>query len=84
MAHGAGILVGVIEDALGHRVGLAHDLGALHHAFGLGSHVLHQGIGFLGPFGQELLPFPQEPAGLAQLVGQAVQGGLEESHHFLA
>ena len=82
--HGAGLVVGVVEDALGHRVGLADDLGALHHALGLGPHLLHQRLGLPGALGQELLALAQEPAGLAQLVGQAVEGGAQEAGHLLA
>ena len=76
VAHGAGLVVGVVEDALGHRVGLADDLGALHHALGLGPHLLHQRVGLPVRLGQELLALTQEPAGLAELVGQAVEGRL--------
>ena len=62
----------------------AEFLTALHHAFGLGPHLLHQRLGLPGALGQELLALPQQPAGLAQLVGQAVQGGVHQRGHLLA
>ena len=44
----ARFLVGVIENALGHRVGLPHDLGALDHVLGLGPDLAQEGVGLAG------------------------------------
>jgi hypothetical protein len=40
----ASLFPGVVEDPLGHLVGLAHDLGALHHALGLGPYVVEEHV----------------------------------------
>ena len=78
VAHAPGFLVGVVEDALGHVVGLPHDLGALDHPFCLDPHLLQQGVGLTALLGQELVPLLQEPTRLAQLVGHTVEGRLQQ------
>ena len=78
VAQPSGLLAGVVEDALGHLVGLADDLGALHHALGLGPHVLEELVGLALARGEELVALAQQPPGPAQLVGEPVEGALQE------
>ena len=74
VAEPAGLFAGVVEDPLGHVVGLADDLGPLHHALGLGPYLFQEDVGLPLARGQELVAFAQQPAGLAQFVGKAGRG----------
>src|SRR5580704_11889418 len=61
VAQGAGLFVGVIEDALGHGVGLPDDLGALHHVLSLGADLVHQRLGLAAALSHELLALAEQP-----------------------
>ena len=59
-------------------LGRPHHLRALHHPFGTHASRLEQLVGLPAGLGDELLALLQHPARLAQLVGQALQGLLEQ------
>ncbi len=83
VAQPPGLLAGVVEDALGDLVGLADDLGPLHHALGLGPHVVEKHVGLALARGQELVALAQQPPRLAQLVGEPVERALQELEQLL-
>jgi hypothetical protein len=73
--------VGLGDDLLGHEARLAHDLGLVDHASGLGAHLVHQLLSLLQLGRHQLLAVAQRPAGLADLLGEASKGLLEQSEH---
>ena len=79
-----GLLVGVVEDPLGHVVGLAHHLGALDHPLGLDPRFLHDLVRFAVRLRQEVLTFLEHPAGLLDLFGHLGQRALEQLHQLVA
>ena len=65
-----GLGLGVVDHLLGPAPGLPDDLGPLHHPLGLGPAGVDDVLGLAAGLGEELLALLQEPAGLAQLLGQ--------------
>ena len=78
VAQAAGLVLGPLDDLAGPGVGGLHDLGALHHALGPGAGLLEDVVALAPHLGEELLALLQQPAGGAQLLGQAVDGLLEQ------
>src|SRR4051812_36752832 len=85
------LLVGIVLGLVLHAVGLVtrflhgvarrqprfpHDLGPLHHALGTDTGRSEDVVGFGLDLGEELLALLEQPAGLAELVGQTVDGFL--------
>ena len=79
VAQAAGLVPGLLDDALGGVLRLPDDLGALHHALGPDPGRFEDVVALALDLGQELLALLEHPAGLAQLLGEALGGVLSSS-----
>ena len=84
VAQPAGVGLGRLHHLAGPLLGGPHDLGALHHPLGPHPRRLEQLVGLAAGLGDELLALLEHPAGLAQLVGQALQRLLEQLDDLVA
>jgi hypothetical protein len=77
-AEAPGLGLGPLDDLAGPVLGRLHHLGALHHLLGPGPGGIGEVVAVGPHLGQVLLALLAEPAGLSQLVGEAVDGLLEQ------
>ena len=84
------VVLGLVAELAGRRprrrrrsrlrdaAGLADDLGALHHPLGLDPARLDDVVGLAAGLGEELLALLEQPAGVAQLLGERRERLLEQ------
>jgi hypothetical protein len=77
-------LTGIFHQPLCHLVRLAHDLGPLDHPLGLDAHLLQQVVGLTPARLHELITLTKEPSSLSHLVGEAIEGRLQQLEQLFA
>src|SRR5215211_2873315 len=79
----AGGGLGVVDDGLRDAAGLAHHLGALHHALGADPPRLDDVVGLTASLAEELLALLEQPPRMPQLLGERRDRLLEQLEELL-
>ena len=79
----AGLGLGVVDDLAGPGLGRLDDLGALHHALGAGAGRVEDLVALVAHLGEVLLALLEQPAGGPELVGQPLDGLVEQLEDLL-
>ena len=80
----AGLVGGGVDDLAGAGLARLDHLGALHHPLGAGAGLVEDVLALALHLGEVLLALLQQPPGGAQLVGQALDGLVEQVEHLVA